>query len=139
MLFKKRPSVTPVWWVELDRKQKVYAHRLADWMGRRAARVPAPRLRIWVIAFLLGLAGLDLTITMFSIRDHHKAPSGFGWTAPVAVPERKLSRPPRPRQSLQAYLDSLRQDPVGAMMLDSLLKARPGLADTLRRVEGMAP
>jgi len=135
MFFKRRVWVPPAWWVRLDERQKVYARRLADWLARRAAKVPVRRLRVYVILVLVGFAGLDLAVTMGWLRDHQvrNKPVSVGWSAPV---ERESGPRPITGQSMRELLEDIRHDSVKAKVLDSLLKARPGLADTLRMLDG---
>jgi hypothetical protein len=134
MFFKRRVWVPPAWWVRLDERQRVYARRLADWLARKAVKVPVRRLRVYVVLVLLGFAGLDLAVTMGWLRDHrgrNKSVS-VGWSAPL---EREAGPRPVMGQRMRELLEDIRRDPAKAKVLDSLLKARPGLADTLRMVD----
>ena len=134
---RKREKAGTGIWAELDAKQQAYAHRLADWLGRRAATVPQKRSRRWVIGALLSVAllnGVSLVLALSRRRDH-PPPLVQGVVMSVHPPR----QPHNPGQSLKHYLDSLRADPVGSRLLDSLLVARPGLADTIWEAEEMAP
>lgn len=140
MLFKKRTSVTPSWWEAVDRKQKIYAHRLADWLAKMTAGMPVKQFRLWVAGVLVFLAVVNLWMGIQAVRECYKASatSSYVLPAPVGAPRSR----PHVRQlhrGLQEYLDSLRRDSSGSRLLDGLLRTRPGLADTLRRVEGVAP
>ena len=134
---RKKKETEPGIWEALDAKQRAYAHRLADWLGRKASGVPPKQLRKWVIAALLSVALLNGVTLVVALKGHHDHPPP-GFQSP-AVSVRPLRRPRNPGQSLKHYLDSLRGDPVGSKLLDSLFNVRPGLADTLREVEGMTP
>jgi len=138
MFSRKKKEVGPGLWEAVDQKQKQYAHRLADWLGGKAASVPVNRLRVWVIGVLLLLALVNTANMVAAIRGHHNL-GNFGVIKPVVVAGPRMERPLRARQSLEQYLDSLRRDSAGSRLLDSLLRVRPGLADTLNEVERMVP
>jgi hypothetical protein len=131
MFFKKRVWVPPAWWVRMNERQQRYARRLADWLGRKTAKVPAARMRVYVVLFLIGMAGLNLALVW---RQHSRA-----LPVPLDIPGRVIIERPRPpvRVDLRHVLDSLRSDSVGSRVFDSLLRARPGLADTLKMVEAL--
>lgn len=138
MFSRRKREAMPGIWEAVDRKQQEYARRLADWLGRKTAAVPVKRMRLWVIVVLVFLALVNAANMVAAIRGHHdKDLAGFGSIKAVTGP--RLSRPPRVRRSLEQYLDSLRRDSTGSRLLDSLLKVRPGLADTLSKVERMTP
>lgn len=132
----KKREQGPGLWEAVDKKQREYAHRLADWLGGRAARVPVRRLRVWVIVILVGMALLNTANIIVAIHGRHdKAAPGLGFIQPAAIPDRGRGRSFRGRRSLEMYLDSLRRDSTGSRLLDSLLKVRPGLADSLNQAE----
>jgi hypothetical protein len=136
MFFKKKEWVAPGWWDELNRKQRMYARRFADYLGRKSEKVPPARMRIYVMIFLLAIGAVDFGITMKSVRQHREQmmPVPFGLPEQLIIP---MPRRPVARENFGPWLDSLRRDPAGGKALDSLLRARPGLADSLRQLEGM--
>lgn len=136
IFFKRKASAASACWVLLDEWQKKYAHRLADWLGRKTARVPRRRLRVWVILIVLVLAGLNVMVTLLSLREEQPVRPGAFQPVVLARPS-GLAPPSEPARTLRAYLDSLRRDSVGSWLLDSLLRVRPGLADTLKELEKM--
>ena len=134
MWFKKKEGVAPAWWQELDERQKRYAQRFADYLGRKAVRVPGRRLRVYVVVALLLMVTVQGVTTFHSL---HRGPSvqvPFGWPEQLVIPAPGLPGTP---EGFRVYLDSLRRDSVMGPMIDSLLRARPGLADTIRMLEGM--
>jgi hypothetical protein len=135
---RKNKEVGPGFWEAVDEKQKEYAHRLADWLGGKAATVPVKRLRVWVIGVLVLLALVNTVSMVAAIRGHHDL-GNFGVIKPAVVAGPRMERPRRVRQSLEQYLDSLRRDSTGRRLLDSLLRSRPGLVDSLNEAERMAP
>lgn len=136
MFYKRRQWVAPPWWAAFNQKQNEYARRLADFLGRRAVKVPVARMRVYVVLFLMGMAGLELGMTWYSITERRaERPAVVLGTPEQLVIQR--SGHPVAGKGLRFLLDSLRDDRVAGKQLDSLLRARPGLADTLRRLEGM--
>ena len=135
---RKRREDGPGLWETLDSKQKEYAQRLADWLGNKTAHVPRKRMRAWVIGALVGLAIVNSINLVVAIRGHHDF-ARFGSIRAASIPVPRVTKPLRVRRSLEQYLDSLRRDSTGSRLLDSLLRARPGLADSLNEVERMAP
>jgi len=127
MFYKKRQRVASAWWSALNRKQNLYARRLADWLGRKTVNIPTDRLRIYMILLLMSLGGLELWVGIYSIRHADRV-------APYGRPVRVMTMPPPHRaqgSGFTRFVDSLRHDRV----FDSLLQARPGLSDTIRRLE----
>lgn len=127
---KKRTWIPPMWWVRASEWQLKCAHSFAEWLGRKTAGMPRARLRMWLVLLLIGMAGVNL-VWVWRSYEHHSVRQV---SAPVEiVPSRVVVRAPvpRPRVDLKRLLDSLRRDPVGARVFDSLMKARPGLRDTL--------
>lgn len=135
---RKKKEARPGLWETVDEKQREYTGRLADWLGRKAATVPAKRLRIWVIGVLVLVALVNAMNMVAAIRGHHDL-GNFGVIKPAVVAGPKVERPPRARKSLGQYLDSLRRDSTGSRLLDSLWKVRPGLLDSLNAVEQRTP
>jgi len=127
---KKRVFVLPAWLVWVDEAQKKYARKLADWLGRKVEKVSTKRLRVYVVLFLIGMAGVNLVLVWHSLQDHKVR----SIDSPVVVPARVIIDMPRPVVWVdpKRMLDSLRRDSVGARVFDSLMKARPGLRDTLK-------
>lgn len=134
MFFKKREWTPPAWWLEVNRKQNVYARRLADYLGRKTAKVPAAKMRVYVLVFLVGFAAVDLGITVASLRGHRvqgmKVP--FGWPEKLVIPE---PNHPGHKLDFRSVMDSLKHVPVDREGFDSLLVVRPGLTDTIRKLE----
>ena len=105
---------------------------LADWLSFRAARLSRSRLALWCIVFFL-VTGLGQTWILVrglrGGRPFHAQPAA----EPVLVLQRAGSERPVVRDSVLSRLRALKGD----TRWDSLLKARPGLADTVRMLERM--
>lgn len=89
---------------------------------------------MYVVAFLLVGLSVDVGITVSAVRKHAVPAARVEW--PVQPVMREVVRPVR-RVGLGRLLDSLRGDTVVGKELDSLLRMRPGLLDSLKRLEGM--
>lgn len=130
MRYKRREEAPAEWRVRMDEVQKKYARRLADWLGRKMAKVPRARMRVYVMLVLMGMAAADLALLLHAASLHPPARveqivRTGGWVFQV----------PRGRGSdLVRLLDSLRADSVTGRQLDSLFQGRPGLVDTLKRL-----
>ena len=114
----------------MNEVQQKYARRLADWLGRKTANVPAARMRVYVVLFLIGMAGMNGLALWQGMRNHGKSPVPAAIEIPVTPMDRERSM--QPVVDLSRFVDSLRQDPVNGRSFDSLLRTRPGLVDTLR-------
>ena len=140
-IFSRRKRVEgPGLWEALDEKQKAYAHRLADWLAVKTGKLPVRRVRLYVMLVLVGIASVNTVNMVVAIRRNgNRDINHFGTIKTTVVPGPRIPRKPGARQSLERYLDSLRRDSTGRRLLDSLLSARPGLADTINEVERMRP
>jgi len=66
-------------------------------------------------------------------------PVDFIETAVAPTPMRVTPFYREEREIFRDYLDSINANPVLKKCLDSLRAARPGFADTIRRLEGIYP
>jgi hypothetical protein len=136
MFFKKKQWVAPSWWAAFNRKQNEYARQLANFLGRLVAKVPLARLRVQVTLILMTMIGYEFGTVIQSIKEPQiqNQSNVFGRPNRLILP---VSRKPASGKGFGLYLDSLQHDPMIRKELDSLLKTRPGLADTLRQLERM--
>jgi hypothetical protein len=135
MFFLKRKQwEPPSWRVEANRKQRMYAKRLADFLGRKAAKVPPARLRVWVVVCLLlmGAGELSIGLRAFEAEGKKKPVRSYDvFAKPILAPP---IDPAGKAPDLVKWLDSIRRDPILGPEFDSLTRDRPGLLDTLRRL-----
>jgi hypothetical protein len=127
---KRGASVSPVRQEWLER-ERVLRRRISAWLAARARRLSPVRLRWMCFAFVL-LAGLWYTWLLVEGLRGTSASPGVDSIRMVTP----LGRAWRlgPRESLRRVLDSVQADPVLSRRWDSLLRVRPGLGDSVRRV-----
>ena len=130
MFFKKRVVEPPGWLVELDRKQKVYARKLADYLGRKASEMGPGRVKLYLAGLVWLMMALLICMMVIS-RGRKDRMSLYHWPDALILQKPKY---PVMRESFHQYVDSLRRDRV----FDSLIRARPGLEDSLRFLEEMS-
>jgi hypothetical protein len=115
---------------EAERQSRV---RLSRWLARRAHRMGRARL----IGFCLGLMVCGGAFFGWTIVENLRA---AGWVVklPTVVAPKILDvvqekkHPREPSEFNRRYDSLMRHNPVLRHRMDSLLKARPGLADTVR-------
>jgi hypothetical protein len=127
----RREGVLPAWRVRMIGQQRKYARRLADWLACKTANVPPKRLRVYMVAVLLGIAAVNFLVLLHATSLHQPAVQ-YHYVRSGAV---ELRLPAWPGGELKRWLDSVKADPVAGQQLDSLFRLRPGLADSLRRLE----
>jgi hypothetical protein len=129
---KKKRKPIPDWLVWISERTHGPAIRLSRYLQAKLAKTPPRWVRVILILLLAGLLGTNVVILL-------KAVNG---APPVSIPDPvRLPRgilPPRHRRSPPGfYLDSLLKDSATRRTYDSLLKARPGLADTIRHLQNL--
>jgi hypothetical protein len=139
MLFKKskqKPEHFPEWFIRLSEKEKEIALRVSLWLQERAGRLSATRLKIWCVIFFVLMTAVYATIGWFAFHGE----SGMRITFPLNVPAHP-AMPVRPgvsrihkKPKITHYLDSLLNDSSGRKSYDSVLQFRPGLMDTLLKI-----
>jgi hypothetical protein len=114
-------------------RQERFARRLADGLGRRAARVPVRRMRWYVVFFFGGMVGVNVVLVGRTLVSHTDRPVRLQVIKPAGLPAVLRAKPP----DLWGLLDSMRRVPDGKQVFDSIVESRPRLADTLRWMEGL--
>ena len=131
----------PDWLVNLVIRLRVARWRLVERLNRWAANEKPWRVRLYFILFIAA-GGAAYCMLLTALRPRHKE---WTWAQQKELQtfERhekwdSLSDDPRVLRDGEFYwrlLDSIRSDSNLRRSIDSLLRARPGLADTLRQVE----
>lgn len=140
----------PDWLVNLVIRLRVARWRLVERLNRWAANEKPGRLRLYFILFLTIGGTAYCGLMLRALRPRHSE-----WTLEKQIRYMRdlqtferhekwdsLSDDPRVLRDGEFYwrlLDSIRLDSNLRRSIDSLLKARPGLADTLHEVEQMHP
>jgi hypothetical protein len=127
---KRGPSRVRQEWLE---RERVLRWRISAWLAVRARRLSPVGLR-WGCFLLVLLAGMWYTwllVEGLSGRDGVPRVDSIRVVAPAGRGLRM-----GPRASLRRVLDSVRADPVLSRRWDSLLRVRPGLGDSVRRIFG---
>lgn len=153
---RRRGSVeTRVWLAKVLAKERVLRREIAERLRRRAARLSPARLR-WYVALFLSV-GLML-YTWIGVRAVSRPRRAARFDVGVVTPAEGLLRRRVPHAgasgsgaaaandlgsrargaTARSQLDSIEADPVLKRALDSLRAARPGFADTIRRLKEMA-
>jgi hypothetical protein len=120
MFFKWRKWRAEPWREQVQRLQRRYTRRLADWVNRKVALVPVKKMRLYVMIALAGMIVLDGAMALHIIRRYRGGPEAAELT-------RWELRPVLPFKSWD-FNDKL---------CDSLEKVRPGLADSLKMLESL--
>lgn len=111
---------------------------LERFLRLRIVRIPLRVMhRIIMIYLIAGGIVFALLIDM-SIEGKGKKPDFRSLTLP-AMPGRGNAAGPKTELSFRHGLDSIQADEALQREFDSLMKARPGIADTIRRLEEMYP
>jgi hypothetical protein len=120
MFFKRKERNYMSSWGHVHKLQRRYARRLADWLNRKVAVVPVKKMRIYLVSALIGMAMLNGAIAVHIIRYR------WHWSLPAEPFEVhwRVSPPVIPRG-------------FDEKLYDSLKKQRPGLADSLKILEGI--
>ena len=147
LLFKRNKNKTqevPGWYVQVSHLGKATGHRLSDYLQSRTSNLSPSRLKIACLTFIL-LAGGGSAWVMMNGLLH---PSPIMQVVPIRQPSELPSRDPEnfsydaiTRASIyriekfRLLMDSLKNDPEGRRFYDSIRRARPGLFDSINKVE----
>lgn len=133
MIFKRKVWAPPPWWVRVDEWQRKQAQRLAIRVGRRVSKIPVRRMRLYVILYVVAMIGLNVAGLLYAYRRPLVRMPTPDW-----APDRVVAPFPHwPVDPLEAYRELVGKVPMDKNTLDSLAKERPGLADSLRALEGV--
>jgi hypothetical protein len=129
----------PVWLHRLKLRERLWRLRVSARLRRWAAGVPPGRLRWYCFFFVLGGCLAYTWILVTAIAGRSKEPNFRVITVPVMVGRPAAGATNAVRPSFRRWLDSVNADPVLKKRFDSLRAARPGFADTIRRLEELVP
>jgi hypothetical protein len=125
-----------------------WGHATGRWINRilqrQTNRLSPRQLKVGVLLFVL-LAGSGSAWVLVGGLEHSSSPINVppprgpteqSWQQPVALPDDAAIRVSIDRiEAFHRRMDSLKNDPEGRILYDSLLRARPGLFDSIGRVE----
>lgn len=121
---------------------KARLHRGTDWLNCKAQKMDRRQLRYLLFAFCVYWITASVYITLQAM--HPKQPQPAFAVTPIATPRRLIEAPLQDQDSLTQkvldrielfshYLDSLKAHE--RRTYDSILRARPGLIDSLALIE----
>jgi len=145
---ENKPDTTAdVGWQELiNAWGHATGHRINRFLQSRTSRLSPRRLKVGVLLFVLLASGGSAWVLVGGLAHPStqihvpppRGPSGQAWRQPVPPPDDDAVRTSIERiEAFRRRMDSLKNDPVGRILYDSLLQARPGLFDSIGRVERM--
>jgi hypothetical protein len=137
MFFKRRSFRSPSWWEGVKRKQNEWAHKAADYLDTKAAKVSVRRLRVYMLLLIAVWTATDMTIAWKKMREPSSGqlPDLHHWPERMIVP---MPDGAMNRDGFETFLEKLRHDTVKGKVVDSFLLTRPGLVDTIRTLESMS-
>ena len=140
-LFRRtRKEVQSFTWLDhLQATNRAWGLRISGWLQRKTLTLSRARLKLYTVMFLLFFGSWDGWIIVQALRHPHPA---------IPVGQLHLSHPVLPSvrppadpfslvglQKFRSWLDSLQKDTTGRKVYDSLVQQRPGLLDSLRKLE----
>lgn len=136
---KKNEREAPGWVVSAVARERAFRRRMANRLQARAGRMSPAQLRWSAFGFLL-LGSLVYTwILVRAVNGKGKEPAYQVITVPVTVGRGAKGATNVVRPSFRVWMDSVNADASLKRRFDSLRAARPGFADTIRRLEEMFP
>lgn len=114
-----------------------------DWINRLMAKCSAKNQKVFFFLYLLFMLSGVSYVTIKTLMNLHdkKLIEGFAKSQPVILQRPEIKRPvlteimPDRIKVFKRMVDSLGNTEHGNLELDSFLKARPGLLDSLRKIE----
>lgn len=125
----------------------VMQHRIADQLQQRSDRLSIRAKKVWLALFVAFFGGISVWITwqavttrpgvsVMNAQPETVMPAVEGKYGPPLSTDSKVStREYLMVVRLHRYLDSLSQSEAGRQIMDSLLRGRPGLRDSLLLME----
>jgi hypothetical protein len=107
---------------------------IADWLGRKAEKFSMAQLSWRFVCFLAAMGLFNTLILVEVVRDPLRWPEFESVQLPK-LPQKDKPAGPVPPLTFQTFVDSIRKIDKMRNSFDSLLRARPGFADTLRQLE----
>ena len=143
---KSKPKEQAVsgWYDGLADRCNFLGHRVSDYLQRRTGNLSPSRLRLFWLLFVL-VASMG---SAWIVIDGFRHPSGMLHITPIS----RTSKLPSPGNGSHLYdsllhaslnrmqkfmlrMDSLKNDPEGRTIYDSIRRSRPGLFDSIEEVE----
>jgi hypothetical protein len=140
LLTRKRTEVKPaVGWRYLQAALRARELRLSAWLQRKAMTLPAVRLKLYAALFLLFFGSWNGWIIIQALRHPHRViPAQQVSLSHSVLPSIRLPVDPSSLAGIgefRSWLDSLQADSDGRRIYDSIRLQRPGLLDSLRKLE----
>ena len=125
---------TPYWLIRLGNWEHNLRMDIADWLGRKAAKFSMAQLSWRFVCFLAVMGLFNTLILVEVVRDPLRWPEFESVQLPK-LPQKDKPAGPVPPLTFQAFVDSIRKIDRLRKSYDSLLRVRPGFADTIRQLE----
>lgn len=135
---RRRRRRAPDWLINLGAQESLWRLQLSEWLGRKAAGLSQERLRWYCLFFMLLWCLVNTWVLVGALGEPWPRPDFKSMTLPVRVGKANR-RPAEGRSSFGHFMDSMRTDILLKERFDSLLRVRPGFADTIRTLEGIYP
>ena len=137
---RQRKEVQSFTWLDhLQATNRAWGLRISGWLQRKTLTLPRMRLKLYTFLFLLFFGSWNGWIIVQALRHPHPA---------IPSTQLRLSHPVLPSvrpavdpsslagiRKFRSWLDSLQADTSGRKLYDSILQQRPGLLDTLQKLE----
>ena len=135
---RKKEMQPPFWWTWLQAASKANGLRLSKWLQRKTAGLSPRQLKVTSILLMLVFAGWNsvVIIRAFQHPANHFVPEQIDVPRNVLPGERTGS----PKlEDIKTWLDGLKADSAGRRLYDRALRERPGLMDSLLKLENIPP
>jgi hypothetical protein len=135
---RRSSAKTRAWLAGVLAKERVIRKQIAERLRRRAARLTRVQLQ-WAVVLFFSVGFLVYTWIGVRALSAPQKPVDFIRSGAVARSGVMTKWYREERATFRSYLDSIKGDPVLKRTFDSLRAARPGFADTIRRLEELYP
>jgi hypothetical protein len=139
MLFKRKrkaerpmPGFLMAWLV----RERAWRVKLSGWLSAKTAQLSRRQLLAAYTLFVIAGSLAYTWVIVRAVRFPEKTAMPSSMTMPKSVHDsrNRMVIVPNDGADFRRVFDSLRRDPVTGPALDSLLRARPGLADSLAQL-----
>lgn len=141
---KRNGQAASGWYGHLAERCNFLGHRVSDYLQRRTRNLSPSRLRLFLLLFVL-IASMACA---WMVIDGLRHPSGMLHIKPISRPSKLsssgngshlydslLGASLNRMQKFMLRMDSLKSDPEGRTIYDSIRRTRPGLFDSIEEVE----
>ena len=141
---RNKAQEVPGWYAQVSNLCKATSHRMCDYLQSRTSRLSPSRLKIACLLFVLLAGGGSAWVMMDGLLHPSpvmevapiRQPSGLPFPGPAASSYDAMTRASIVRiEKFRLRMDSLKNDPQGRILYDSIRQARPGLFDSIEKVE----